>query len=321
MPMGACYLPCEPEQIPLPDGDLAHFISDTIDTLDLSTLHTCYTKDRPRNQRFHPAMTVKALTYGYGSGVFSPRKIACKLHEVVVFRMLAAGNSLVHRAIRKSRALHLKGLLVPFVQVVRLARKKRLVKLGTIGVDGTKVKANASRHKAMSCGRMVECEHESGVRIDALMGCAQAADVPERSELEAGIPAEIAWCEARRTVISIVRERLEQLQREADRRRGCSPDDENNLHDKGSGSRGIVTCASSAGSSRPRRRTLPFRMAGSCRAPVEGSMRATTCRRGSTRPRASSWLRSCPTAPAIRPSCGGRCARCVRTSGSRPIEY
>jgi transposase len=97
--MAANYLPCEPLQMMLlpeslqdwlPEGHLAHFISDTVDTLNLSALHTRYDKDGPRNQPFHPAMMVKVLVYGYATGVFSSRKIARKLHEDVAFRVLAA---------------------------------------------------------------------------------------------------------------------------------------------------------------------------------------------------------------------------------------
>jgi hypothetical protein len=102
-----------------------------------------------------------------------------------------------------------------------------LVKLGTIAVDGTKVKANASRHKAMSYGRMLQCERELAAQIDALMARAKAADEAERNEPEVDIPAEIARREARRAAIAAARERLEQRQREADLQRGRHPDDQN----------------------------------------------------------------------------------------------
>lgn len=94
---------------------------------------------------FHPAMMVKVLLYAYAAGVFSSRKIAAKLHEDVAFRLLAAGNQPAGRTIRDFRALHLKELGDLFVQVVKLARERGLVKLGTIAVDGTKVKANRYR--------------------------------------------------------------------------------------------------------------------------------------------------------------------------------
>ena len=232
--MAANYLPYEPEQMLLlpeaiqdwlPEGHLAHFISDTVDTLDLSEFHARYDQDGPRNQPFHPAMMVKVLIYGYASGVFSSRKIARKLHEDVAFRVLAAGNFPAHRTIRDFRALHLKELSELFVQVVRLAREMGLVKLGTIAVDGTKLKANASRHKAMSYGHMLKAQAELKVQIDALLLRAKQADEAEKNDPELDLPAEIARREARLAAIIEARQRLEQRQREAEIERGRDPDD------------------------------------------------------------------------------------------------
>ncbi len=234
--MTASYLPYDPHQmflLPpalqewLPDGHLAHFIGDTVDTLDLGAFHARYAKGGPRNQPFHPAMMVKVLLYGYATGVFSSRKIARKLHEDVAFRVLAAGNFPAHRTIRDFRALHLKELAELFVQVVRLAREMGLVKLGTIAVDGTKVKANASRHKAMSYERMVQTERELRAQIEALLARARVADEAEKNEPEMDIPAEIERREARLAAIVAARERLQARQREADLERGRTPDDEN----------------------------------------------------------------------------------------------
>jgi hypothetical protein len=170
-------------------------------------------------------MMVKVLVYGYASGVFSSRKIARKLHEDVAFRVLAAGNFPAHRTIRDFRAFHLLELSELFVQVVRLAREMGLVKLGTIAVDGTKVKANASRHKAMSYGHMLKAEAELKAQIDALLKRAQQADEAEKNEPELDLPAEIARREARLAAIAQARERLEQRQRQADIERGRDPDD------------------------------------------------------------------------------------------------
>jgi transposase len=233
--MAANYLPYEPQQMLLlpeaiqdwlPEGHLAHFIGDTVDTLDLSAFHARYDKDGPRNQPFHPAMMVKVLVYGYATGVFSSRKIARKLSEDVAFRVLAAGNFPAHRTIREFRAFHLKELSELFVQVVRLAREMGLVKLGTIAVDGTKLKANASRHKAMSYGHMRKAEAELKAQIEALLKRAQQADEAEKKEPELDIPAEIARREARLAAIAEARQRLEQRQRDADLERGRSDDDD-----------------------------------------------------------------------------------------------
>ena len=233
--MAANYLPYEPEQLLLlpeaiqdwlPEGHLAHFIGDTVDTLDLGAFHARYDKDGPRNQPFHPAMMVKVLVYGYATGVFSSRKIARKLHEDVAFRVLAAGNFPAHRTIREFRAFHLKELSELFAQVVRLAREMGLVKLGTIAVDGTKLKANASRHKAMSYGHMLKAEAELKAQIDALLQRAKQADEAEKNEPELDIPAEIGRREARLAAIAEARQRLEQRQRDADLERGRSADDD-----------------------------------------------------------------------------------------------
>ena len=233
--MAANYLPYDPQQMLLlpealqewlPEGHLAHFISDAVDGLDLSAFHARYEKDGPRNQPFHPAMMVKVLVYGYATGVFSSRKVARKLHEDVAFRVLAARNFPAHRTIREFRALHLKELSDLFVQVVRLAREMGLVKLGTIAVDGTKVKANASRHKAMSYGHMLKAEAELKAQIAALLNKARAADEAEKNEPELDIPAEIARRQDRLEAIAAARARLQQRQREADLARGRSDDDD-----------------------------------------------------------------------------------------------
>jgi transposase len=232
--MPASYLPYEPDQdllLPpslkdwLPEGHLAYFISDTVDSLDLSDFHVRYASGGPRNQPFDPAMMVKVLVYAYATGVFSSRKIARRLHEDVAFRVLAAGNAPAHRTISDFRAFHLKELSELFVQVVRLAREMRLVKLGTIAVDGTKVKANASRHKAMSYGHMLKAEAELKAQIAALLEQARAADLAEKNEPQLDVPQEIARRRDRLEAIQQARSRLEKRQREAERERGRDPEE------------------------------------------------------------------------------------------------
>ena len=233
--MPASYLPYVPDQdflLPhsmrewLPEGHLAYFINDTVDSLDLRAFHARYAKCGPRNQPFHPSMMVKVLVYGYATGVFSSRKLAKKLHEDVAFRVLGAGNFPAHRTLSDFRAFHLKELSELFVQVVRLAREMGLVKLGTIAVDGTKIKANASRHKAMSYERMIKAEVELKVQIKALLDRAKAADEAEKNEPELDIPAEIARREDRLQEIAAAKARLESRQRDADIERGRDQDDD-----------------------------------------------------------------------------------------------
>ena len=199
--MAISYRPYEPQQqmlLPaslqdwLPTGHLAYFISDTVDALNLSAFYKRYAGGGARNQPFHPAMMVKLLVYGYATGVFSSRQMQRKLHEDLAFRMLGADNFPKHRTIRDFRALHLTELSELFVQLVCLARELGLVKLGTVTVDGTKVQADASRHKAMSFGRMQQTQAELKVQIDALLERAKTTDEAEEGAPELDIPAEIA---------------------------------------------------------------------------------------------------------------------------------
>lgn len=215
----------------LPKGHLAYFINDTVDALDLRAFYARYAGGGSRNQPFHPAMMVKVLVFGYATGVFSSRKIECRLHEDLAFRMLAAGNFPKHRTIRDFRALHLQELSELFVQVVKLARELGLVKLGTVAIDGTKVKANASRHKAMSYERMQQAEVELKAQIEALLQRAKSTDEAEADEPELDLPAEIERRETRLQAIAAARQRLEQRQRDADTERGRSEDDDRRPRD------------------------------------------------------------------------------------------
>jgi len=239
--MSTSYIAYHPEQLQLlpsalqdwlPQGHLAYFISDTIDSLNLNAFHARYAEGGPRNQPFHPAMMVKILVYAYATGVFSSRKIARKLHEDVAFRVLGADNFPAHRTIRDFRALHLSEFTELFTQVVRLAREMGLVKLGTIAVDGTKIKANASRHKAMSYGRMQTTEIELKAQIAALVQKAKNTDETEENEPELDIPAEIERRQARLVAIAAAKARLEERQRQADTQRARTPDDERKPKDK-----------------------------------------------------------------------------------------
>src|ERR1039457_4916839 len=165
--MPTSYRPYSPDQgllLPtslsewLPEDHLAYCISDAVEAMDLEAFYARYEGDGRRRQPFDPRMMVKVLVYGYASGVFSSRKIARKLQEDVAFRVLGANNFPAHRPIREFRQLHLAELSALFVAVVKLAREARLIKLGRLGVDGSKIQANASKHKAMSYGRMRQGE-------------------------------------------------------------------------------------------------------------------------------------------------------------------
>lgn len=238
--MPTTYRPYEPNQILLlppsvsdwlPDGHLAHFINDAVDALDLSALHARYEGDGRRNMPFDPAMLVKVVLYGFASGVVSSRQVARKLHEDVAFRVLAAENFPAHRTLREFRQVHAKALGGLFVQVVKLAHEAGLLKLGRLGIDGTKLKANASKRKAMSYGRMQSEEVRLKAEMAALMKQAEAVDEKEDRQFGADrtgeeLPAELARRESRLATIQAAKARLEARQREADRDAGRTPGDD-----------------------------------------------------------------------------------------------
>ena len=141
----------------LPDDHLSYFVSDVVDQLDLSAIERLYEDDRGQPP-YHPRMMTKILLYGYCVGVFSSRKIQKRLVEDVAFRVLAAGNQPDFRTISDFRKLHLKALEELFQQMLRLTLETGMMKLGRVALDGSKLKGNASKHKAMSYGRMKETE-------------------------------------------------------------------------------------------------------------------------------------------------------------------
>ncbi len=231
------YLPDQSWLLPpsprdwLPEGHLAFFISETVDSLDLSALYERYEGDGRRNQPFDPQMMVKVLVYAYATGTFSSRRIARKLEEDVAFRVLAAGNFPSHRTLCDFRQQHLKAFGQLFVQVVQIAREAGLIRLGTLAVDGSKVKANASKHKAMSYGRMLEEEKRLRSQIAELTAQAVAVDAQEDAEHGDEVrgdelPKELRRREERLRKILEAKARLEARQAEADRARGRSEDDD-----------------------------------------------------------------------------------------------
>lgn len=238
--MPTSFVPYEPDQdflLPpslsewLPENHLAYFVSEIIDRLDLQIFYSRYEGDGRRNQPFDPAMLVKVLVYGYATGVFSSRKIARKLYEDIAFRILGAGNFPSHRTICDFRVRHLPELTELFIQVVQLAKEIGLVKLGTMALDGTKIKANASKHKAMSYGRMKEQEQKLKQEIEALFKRAQTTDAEEDARLgvdqaDEQLPLELRRREQRLATIEAAKARLEARQAQSDRDRGRNPDDQ-----------------------------------------------------------------------------------------------
>lgn len=237
--MPTTFRPCAPDQsllFPpsprdwLPDGHLAFFIADTVAALDLQPIYAAYEGDGRRNQPFDPQMMVTVLLYAYATGTFSSRRIARKLEEDVAYRVLAAGNFPAHRTIAEFRQQHLTAFEALFVQVVRIAREAGVVRLGTLAIDGTKVKASASKHKAMSYGRMRQEDQRLRNEIAALLAKADAVDAAEDAEHGPEmrgdeLPAELQRREERLAKIAAAKARLEARQADEDRQKGRTPDD------------------------------------------------------------------------------------------------
>jgi transposase len=163
----------------LPEGHLAYFVMDVVRELDLATIHAHYEKELRGYPPYHPQMMVALLVYGYSVGVASSRKIERKTFEDVAFRVIAAGHHPDHTAISEFRRIHLESLAGLFVQVLKLCQAAGLVKLGHVALDGTKVKANASKHKAMSYDRLKWKEKELREKAKALLQAAENEDVYE----------------------------------------------------------------------------------------------------------------------------------------------
>lgn len=167
MGMSKTYKPYNPNQLFLlppslkdwlPEGHLAYFIDEVFDELDLSAIEEVYEREERGYPPYHPRMMAKGLFYAQCVGVRSSRKIARRIEENVAFRVLAANNFPKFRMICEFRSRHLKALAPLFAQVVRMCDEAGLVSLKHVALDGTKIKANASKHKAMSYGRMKEAE-------------------------------------------------------------------------------------------------------------------------------------------------------------------
>ncbi|MGH2383421.1 MAG: transposase, partial [Candidatus Limnocylindria bacterium] len=170
----------------VPEGDLAHFVSDLVETsLDLSPIYASY-EDERGYPPYDPRLMLKLLIYGYATGVVSSRKLEQATYRDVAVRMLVADQHPDHRSIARFRRRHLEVLSELFVQALRLCRKAGLVKIGALAIDGTKLRANASRHKAMSYERMgkaaAELEAEIAAieeRAEAMLRDAEATDQAE----------------------------------------------------------------------------------------------------------------------------------------------
>jgi transposase len=214
----------------LPDDHLSYFVSDVVDQLDLSAIESVYEGEERGQPPYHPRMMTKILLYGYCVGVFSSRKIQKRLVEDIAFRVLAAGNQPDFRTISDFRKLHLKALEELFQQMLRLTLETGMMKLGRVAVDGSKVKGNASKHKAMSYGRMKETEKRLREEVRKLLNQAEAADQEEDSRYGRDrrgdeLPEELQRRETRIARIREAKHALEERAREQAKSKGKDPEE------------------------------------------------------------------------------------------------
>lgn len=209
--MAKTYRPYVPEQdllLPpslrewLPENHLAYFVSDLVDHLDLSAITRVYEDEERGYPPYHPVMLTKVVIYAYCVGVFSSRRMQRRLMEDVAFRVLAAGNEPDFRTISDFRKRHLAALQGFFEQVLHVARDLGTLRVGRVALDGSKVKANASKHKAMSFGRMKEKQKQLRDEVAQLLAQAEATDAAEDAEYGADVsgdelPAELQRRESR----------------------------------------------------------------------------------------------------------------------------
>lgn len=221
--MGKTYRPWNPNQqylfAPsvqdwLPENDLVYFILDTVNELDICAITQKYEQEKRGFPPFHPRMMVALLLYSYCRGIFSSRKIMQACQERLTYRVITGDDIPDFRTISDFRKLHLKELKRLFVQVLRLCQEAGLVKLGHIALDGTKIKANASRHKAMSYGRILKEEKRLAEEIGQLLEKAQAIDRQEDDKYVTDrrgdeLPKELARRESRLKRIREAKEALE----------------------------------------------------------------------------------------------------------------
>ena len=204
----------------LPAGHLARFLVDVVSALELSSIYKSYEEKDGRGQAaYAPEMMIRLLLYGYATGVYSSRKIQRRTYEEVAFRYLSGDQHPDHATIAEFRKRHLDALSGLFTQALLLCAEAGLVKLGHVAIDGTKIKANASKHKAMSYKRMNETEARLKQEIDGLLAGAEKIDAAEDAQLGKDrqgdeLPDELQRRESRLKKIQEAKAALEKAARE-----------------------------------------------------------------------------------------------------------
>jgi len=229
----------------LPKDHLCWFVSDSVEALDIDPILDRYRTSGKGELAYHPRLLLKLLVYSYCTGVFSSRKIARQVEENVAFRVLAAGLFPSHRTICRFREDNLGEFHRLFVEVVRIAREAGLVKMGTIAVDSTKLKANASKHKAMSYERMKAEEARLAGEIRTILEAARRQDTLEDGQFGPDfrgdeLPQELAHRETRLKKIQEAKKRLEERKKEEAERSGAAEryERQRKSDDEGKGVRG-----------------------------------------------------------------------------------
>lgn len=203
----------------LPDDHLALYVSDLVEQLDLSAILNTYEEGRGRPP-YHPQLMVKLLIYGYCVGKLSSRKLEQATYEDVPFRVLCANQQPDHASIAEFRKRHLQPLGQLFVQVLQLCERAGLVKLGHVAIDGTKIKANASKYQSMTYSGLSEAEQRLTAEVERLLAEAERVDQAE-DELYGPdkrgdeLPAELRDRESRLRRIRELKAELEREAREA----------------------------------------------------------------------------------------------------------
>ena len=198
----------------LPEEHLARFVVEIVDGLDLRSMSGRYRGSGSKS--YHPRLLLSVVFYGYATGVFSSRKLERATYDSVAFRFIAANDHPDHDTIASFRRRFLPEIEKLFVQILLLAREMGVLKLGTLGLDGTKIHANASRHSALSYEHAGKIEAQLKAEVVDLMAKAEAAD---KADIPDGmsIPEELALrdkrlqklAQARATMEARAKERFE----------------------------------------------------------------------------------------------------------------
>jgi transposase len=218
----------------LPDDHLAHYVSDIVEQLDLGAILNSYEEGRGQPP-YHPQMMVKLLIYGYCVGKMSSRKIEEATYDDVAFRVLSGNQQPDHASIAEFRKRHLPVLAQLFVQVLQLCERAGLVKLGHVAIDGTKIKANASKYRTMTYAGLTEAERKLTAEVTRLLAEAEHIDAAEdelygKDKRGNELPEELRDRESRLCRIRELKADLEREAREAAEQQAAAAKEQNEAH-------------------------------------------------------------------------------------------